>query len=67
MQKSIQRIIGGELHTLTCRKIKTTLSRGVHVTTRWTLKDDSGIGVSLLGADAVRQYVKSFNKYESAL
>jgi hypothetical protein len=46
--------------TLTCTKKATKLIRGTHITTRWNIREvGSSTGISLLGAKAVRKYLKA--------
>jgi hypothetical protein len=58
MKKVILRNIKGTLYSLTCSRKSTMLMAGPHITVRWELKEfGASVGVSLLGASAVRKYI----------
>jgi hypothetical protein len=56
--KTLNKNIAGIEYILTCTKKATKLIAGNHITTRWTIKEvGDSVGISLLGADAVRRYI----------
>jgi hypothetical protein len=58
--KTLNRNIAGIECILTCTRKATQLRVGTHITTRWNIKEvGSGTGISLLGAKAVRKYLKA--------
>jgi hypothetical protein len=58
--KTLNRNIAGIECVLTCTTKATQLIRGAHITTRWNIREvGSSTGISLLGAKAVRKYLKA--------
>ena len=58
--KTLTRNIAGMECILTCSIKATSLIAGNHITTRWTIKEvGDSVGVSLLGANAVRKYISA--------
>jgi hypothetical protein len=45
---------------MTCSKTETKLISKKHITTRWSIKEvGDSVGISLLGAKAVRRYISA--------
>jgi hypothetical protein len=58
--KILNKNIAGIECILTCSKTATKLISKKHITTRWNIKEvGDSVGISLLGAEAVRRYISA--------
>tara|TARA_B110000902_G_C14243073_1_gene563209 strand:- start:204 stop:383 length:180 start_codon:yes stop_codon:yes gene_type:complete len=58
--KILNKNIAGIDCILTCSKTETKLISKKHITTRWSIKEvGDSVGISLLGAEAVRRYISA--------